>query len=233
MWDEKWGEMIWGGTPAVPVQIPFGPWALIFLGFILGICAVYANRSRMARVVPFLMVLLVPIVSVVAVNLPYVFQNGTVADANQVNENFSTMASAIDAQSSVLEATAFGNPTRGIVTALDHTKLTDLCDDNSRCLGRICLIGIESDISNEDSCRPFELRYRSSDSQWYVRRESSGVHGFDGDSIIRTGVTLGPCGLTDADSWSLTGGFLDSRPGLSVSNTSSFVTNACTVVIKD
>ena len=95
MWGENWGEMIWSGGSAV--QVPVGPWALILLGFILGVCAVFANRSRAARVVPFLMVFLVPVASVIAINtplplpLPNSFSNGEIADANEVNANFTTL----------------------------------------------------------------------------------------------------------------------------------------------
>ena len=94
MWGNNWGEIIWGGG-GVTVQVPFGPWALLLLGFILGICAVIANRYRGARLLPLMVLVFLPVVSVIAANVPHLFQNGTTADANQVNENFDALVSAV------------------------------------------------------------------------------------------------------------------------------------------
>ena len=91
MWGENWGDMIWGGAGVPVAMVPISAWALLILGFVLGITAVLARNSHLARMFPFTFFLLVPFVAVVAVNLPHTFSNGTVADANQVNENFSAV----------------------------------------------------------------------------------------------------------------------------------------------
>ena len=77
MWGEKWGEMIWGGNTGL--QIPIGPWALVALGFVLGAYAVYTHRNRATHTVPFILILCVPAVAVIAASVPNVFENNTVA----------------------------------------------------------------------------------------------------------------------------------------------------------
>ena len=231
MWGEKWGEMIWGIASAAPVQIPFGPWALIALGFVLGVCAVYANRSRMARVVPFVMVLLVPMVSVIAVNLPHTFSNGTIADADQVNDNFSAIASSINQNLSSVEASAPGNAILTIVSRLDHTNLTALCSDAGGCRGRLCR---DNPVGSPSLsvCDDFILRYLVADSTWSVLRNNVSNTLVDNNSDTFT-MNNNSCLLTDADSWSLTSGYRDNNLGLSVANTTSSPTTICSVVISD
>ena len=98
MWGENWGEMIWGSAnSASAVQVPLGPWALILLGFMLGLCAVYANRNRKTRLLPFAIVLAVPVVSAIAATLPHTFANGTTANADQVNANFDELLTNLNA----------------------------------------------------------------------------------------------------------------------------------------
>ncbi|MEM7466590.1 MAG: hypothetical protein AAF387_06855 [Pseudomonadota bacterium] len=94
MWSENWGEMIWGGGSSV-MQIPFGAWGLLPLGILFGVSAVYTLRGRHTRLLPFLVLTFVPVVSVIAANVPHLFQNGTTADANQVNENFDALLSTV------------------------------------------------------------------------------------------------------------------------------------------
>lgn len=66
MWGETWGTMIWG-APAVAVeQVPIGPWAMLLLGFLLGVSAVMSRRHCVVRMVPLLVVFLVPIIAVAA-----------------------------------------------------------------------------------------------------------------------------------------------------------------------
>ena len=94
MWGSNWGEMIWGGNTGL--QIPIGPWALVALGFVLGAYAVYTHRNRATHTVPFILILCVPAVAVIAASVPNVFENNTVADATEVNANFNALVSAIN-----------------------------------------------------------------------------------------------------------------------------------------
>ena len=97
MWGENWGEMIWGSaSSASAVQVPLGPWSLILLGFMLGLCAVYASRNRKARMFTLTIVLLVPLVSTIAATLPHTFSNGTPANADQVNANFEALLTSVN-----------------------------------------------------------------------------------------------------------------------------------------
>lgn len=88
MWgNSNWGQMIWGGSFAVPA---LGPGSLLVLGCALGIIAVLCLRS--ARKVGLLMTLLVLLVPLAALaSVPFIFANGTIADANQINQNFAAV----------------------------------------------------------------------------------------------------------------------------------------------
>ena len=233
MWGQSWGQMIWGKGSLAAVQIPFGPWTLLCLGFVLGICAVYANRSRMARIVPFVMVLLVPVVSVIAVNIPNVFQNGTIADADQVNENFSVLNAELP-----LETSISGNVSRPVVAPIDHTKLTQLCTDPGGCSVRLCTEIPSANESGIDAlCTDFWFRYQAFNSVWALRLKLASAgksSGTDGNSNV-FGFTSADdkCAFTDADSWSLTSGFRDNNVGMSVSNTSLSASYQCAVTISD
>jgi hypothetical protein len=89
--NENWGSMLWDG----PEQIPtVGAWALLLTGALIG-ASVVAQRTRRAAKVFFLAwAVTLPIVAT-AVNLPFVFVNGTTADANEVNANFNTLSNAV------------------------------------------------------------------------------------------------------------------------------------------
>jgi hypothetical protein len=82
--------MLWGqATPAVPVLDGVGLVVLAVALLALGACW---GRLRTGRVALFAAVLLAPLV---AFGVPHVFQNGTVADADEVNENFGALETDI------------------------------------------------------------------------------------------------------------------------------------------
>lgn len=92
MWSEQWGTMIWG-TLAVP---GLGPMGLMFLvGAMLGAFGL-RRRGLMNFSTALLVfgVVSVPI-AVYAITLPHTFTNGTVADADEVNANFSALSSKV------------------------------------------------------------------------------------------------------------------------------------------
>jgi hypothetical protein len=82
MWGQNWGKMVWGSaTPAVPA---IGLWGALVLGCLLGMMAVLLLRSaRKTGLVVSLLVFLVPLSALASV--PFVFVNGTIANATQVN----------------------------------------------------------------------------------------------------------------------------------------------------
>lgn len=94
MWGANWGEMFWGNGSGF-FQIPIGPWALLILGFLLGIFAVYVCRNKTPRSLALTLVLFLPTVAVIAASVPHEFKNNTLADANEVNMNFNELASAV------------------------------------------------------------------------------------------------------------------------------------------
>jgi hypothetical protein len=89
-WGESWGSMAWGANaPAVPVLGAPGLLVLVFLFLAIG---AVAQRRGVGKIALFALVVLAP---AVALGVPHVFQNGTVADADEVNENFSDLESAL------------------------------------------------------------------------------------------------------------------------------------------
>ena len=127
MWGENWGTMMWGGAPAAieQVQVPIGPWALLLLGFLLGVSAVLSRRYCVVRMVPLLVVVLVPMMSVAA-NL-ITFANGTTADAGEVNANFAVLndeIAALQAQIATLKIQQSANTTSIATDTNTNTNTT-------------------------------------------------------------------------------------------------------------
>jgi hypothetical protein len=91
--------MIWGGTTAVPA---LSTWAAIVLGALLLAFGVRRLRGPRPRVVGALALALAVLVPLSARALPFVFANGTVADATQVNANFAALAGIAPTATSAL-----------------------------------------------------------------------------------------------------------------------------------
>jgi len=100
MWGDDWGSMIWAHFAAVPSMGALGGACL--LGSLLAVAAIaHWSRIRSAKL-PFLLFLplalaIVPFVAVGQVTVPNTFVNGTVADADQVNENFVALVAELNA----------------------------------------------------------------------------------------------------------------------------------------
>lgn len=93
MWGKNWGQMIWGGVRAVPAM-PVWAIALLCGAFVLlGVRFVRARRPLIG-LAAFALALAVPLTAK-AVTLPFTFANNTVADATQVNANFTAVSNAI------------------------------------------------------------------------------------------------------------------------------------------
>lgn len=95
MWGQNWNEILW--TSIFSAEVPIAPWALLGLGALLGINAIRSKQSRRARAISILAIISLPIVANSAGTLPYVFENGSKADADQVNANFQALEDLVSA----------------------------------------------------------------------------------------------------------------------------------------
>jgi hypothetical protein len=99
MWASKWGQMLWGTRASVPAM-SMGSLVLLSV-LLLAIGYWMGKRSRVPRWLPWvsgIAAALLPLAAARAANLvlPFTFTNGTVADANQVNQNFASVATQTD-----------------------------------------------------------------------------------------------------------------------------------------
>lgn len=90
MWGQHWGQMVWGGTQRVPAMAFWGLALVALLLVVLGRKFLQA-RPRTVGAVTLALLLALPLTAT-ALNLPFSFSNGTVADATQVNANFAALA---------------------------------------------------------------------------------------------------------------------------------------------
>lgn len=114
MWGANWGEMTWGGGVASATTVPISAWALVTLGVVIGVIGTLASRNRSMRVFSIMIVSLLPALAV-ALALPHTFTNGTIADANQVNANFSAIVGLAPAIQNV-EVEILGLSADGVTT---------------------------------------------------------------------------------------------------------------------
>jgi hypothetical protein len=91
MWKQNWGQMIWGNPAAVPLMGPLGLLLLAMVLMVLG--AIVLRNSSARRLLGSAMVLLALLLPMSALAVPFAFINGSVADANQVNQNFASVQS--------------------------------------------------------------------------------------------------------------------------------------------
>jgi hypothetical protein len=99
MWGQRWGQMIWGGSNAVPALS--GGALLLLSVLLLAVGYRLGKRQRAPRWLPWLTaigaaLLPVAVVRAATFTVPFVFSNGTTADATQVNANMTAIATEID-----------------------------------------------------------------------------------------------------------------------------------------
>ena len=95
-WGEKWGAMGWGQSSA-NVPMMGGVNQFIFFGLLLVIGVFITKRWGLMRTLPAVAVLsLMPLIVEADEIQLNTFQNGQVADADEVNENFQNLKTAID-----------------------------------------------------------------------------------------------------------------------------------------
>ena len=95
-WGENWGVMVWGAAPSAVPSIDglgLGLLALVLIG--LAIRAV-RSRATLGLMVLASFVGAADLAEAQGVTIPNTFTNGEVADAGEVNANFSALADALD-----------------------------------------------------------------------------------------------------------------------------------------
>jgi hypothetical protein len=104
-WGENWGEMIWG-LGGIPLPVLDG-WGLLLLPTVLVSMALLliAKRRGPRMTLVMFVALAVPLTAYAAtIGVPNVFSNGTVADADEVNTNFTVLTDESNDQDSRITA---------------------------------------------------------------------------------------------------------------------------------
>ena len=97
MWGEKWGEMLWGNIIPVPLMSPGGLALLVGAFLILGVVMRRRHAPQWAMLTLGAMVVVVPLAAYASsLTVTHTFVNGTIADADEVNANFSDVKTAVD-----------------------------------------------------------------------------------------------------------------------------------------
>ena len=93
-WGENWGSMIWGSAAAVPSLEGVGVWLLVISLF--GAAAWRLRRRSIHASLTLVLLPLLPLLMARHYTNWHAFTNGSVADADDVNENFETLESEIE-----------------------------------------------------------------------------------------------------------------------------------------
>lgn len=249
MWGENWGSMIWGGAATVPLTTSAG-W--ILLGMLLGAGVVVLRRppSKAATTTALVGVALAPLVAL-AVTLPHSFTNGTVADANEVNANFTALADgvsaletgllqvgtaapvpyAIDAERYVVEAEPADV---GVVVPIDQGLISQLCQDLDGCKVTLGMLDWVVTQPGAQAFRHVQLHLSETSSWWRMENDVSDNdgNGFGGHFDVFD------CILTDAEAWTgFPNGTADTQMGFGLLNVQGGSypdeTTRCRVVFED
>lgn len=161
-WGDPWGSMVWGfSLPSVPTV---GGAGLIVMALLLFALGAVAQRLRAARYAAVILVLLVPLM---ALAVPNVFENGTVADADEVNENFADLEGA-------LPLLAFSGET--------HVQRNNIAGTTSTTLGsttdRVCFLTSVQFADIDGSAENVACRVVASGGSW----ELQAILSISGDS---------------------------------------------------
>ncbi|MDG2471946.1 MAG: hypothetical protein P8M71_02400 [Pseudomonadales bacterium] len=102
-WGEQWGSMVWGQSSA-NVPMLGGVGQFIFFGLLLVIGLLVTNRWGLMKTLPAVAVLsLIPLIVEADEIQLNTFQNGEVADADEVNQNFISMQQAYENLKATIE----------------------------------------------------------------------------------------------------------------------------------
>lgn len=163
-WGENWGQFLWGPQALSVPSLP-GVLGVALACALLAMLWILSRRTRARVLLPTLLVC-IPLVAVATqIDLPYVFENGTTADAFEVNDNFTvleTESNDQDTRLGVLEA-------NGIVAG-QYTSV--VCNDfnatGEASCEAVCPVGQvvlrcsheAGDIAMNDTC-PYVKRVRA------------------------------------------------------------------------
>lgn len=130
--DGTWGEMLWESSIGAPTAVPaLELIPLISLALAVGLAGAWHLRKRRVGLGLTLLLVAIPLtVRAGTISTPRTFVNGTVADADHVNENFTAVETAVndnDARITVTEdATATNASAISANTASIGTNATDI-----------------------------------------------------------------------------------------------------------
>ena len=140
-WGEKWGSMGWGQSSAnVPMMGEIGQFIFFLLLLVIGVFV--TKRWGLTRTLPAVAVLsLMPLIVEADEIQLNTFQNGQVADADDVNENFQALSNVLSSQIPYVFST-------GSVADADeiNSNFQALSDDITSCLNT--LDNFQSDCEN-------------------------------------------------------------------------------------
>jgi hypothetical protein len=186
--------MIWGAFE-IPLLGPFGP--ALLLAALLGTTWIVQRRRRSPLVVVSLLcaAIAVPLVAVAGMTLPHTFSNGTVADADEVNQNFeSILGDFARYQLSVTGANA------GNSVGVPPSVITQLCEDVDGCTVRLLSRDRNFPGDFPFATAPYLLHYVSS-GRWSASIGTTPVNqATDGDGVtVHVAQTGSDCYFTDAE----------------------------------
>jgi hypothetical protein len=107
MWGQNWGTLMWGQAASAPAM---GFWGALLLGAVLGVIGARGLRGTRPRTLGIVGVALAVLIPIAARAVPpYSFTNGTVANATQVNTNFTAAGQLNQSGGYAEHAFAVGN----------------------------------------------------------------------------------------------------------------------------
>jgi hypothetical protein len=110
MWGQNWGSMIWSGVAETIRGAPaVGLWGTLLLGVLLGAFGLRALQRRSYSTGAGLLLIALTIPMIARAAVPFIFANGTVADASQVNSNLAYLDGRITNLVGVATASGPGN----------------------------------------------------------------------------------------------------------------------------
>jgi hypothetical protein len=252
MWHlEQWGSLVWGGAsiPAMPITMLLGMVACFLAG---GWFFQPSRRSR--RSITVLVLLAALPLSIAAVSVPYTFVNGTIADAEQVNANFSALVGAandlrnglyqvgnpdptaepveyaVDHERYVVEA---GPAQVGTVVPMDIALMDSLCRDLDGCEVSVAMRHWAVSSPGNTIHRRFHLFYSEVDEWWRTETDVTGVQANSSTSQY----VLEDCYFTDAETPTGVNGRSDLDRAFGLLNVAGGLhqdaTTSCRVVVND
>jgi len=229
MWGDNWGTMIWGGISSVPSLGPSGMIGLIGALLATAWLAQRLRRSALATTIMLLATIAIPLAAVAATSLPNLFTNGTVADADEVNENFNTIAGDFSRYHLTVNGSSAGTS-----VPVPMAVITQLCEDDDG-----CEIRLFSQDRNSPGDFPFAtgpyLFHSAANARWSVTVGTTLiVQATDGDGTLAHVAQTGTdCFFTDAEYTSFTSSDLVAGFNLLMWNGGVYANRMCHLTITD